>query len=417
MDEQDKKINVRSFFERNDSIDKVASAALTKSNPAMAAIGANKLLIESLQMSIETMQTQIRDIANYIVIEHKLQRDQREDRLLEEQDAKQKQEMKERALGLQGAKGVMGDKGTKGQPGEFGQEGGGGSFLGGLLKALAIGGTLIGAAKLLGPVILPMLTKGIFTKLVPILGKAFTGSFKFLGTGLTKLFAPLTKIPLGIGKIFGGISKGLSSSIGKIGTFAAGLFTTLMTGMGGSAKASESNMSFESSEGGTSDKELVEGSKDKTETVEKRSYGNRILGGIDAMTGNLLDLDKKGGETFGGGRVFGGVLDAVTGNRFDFDKKNESVQANDLTFKDINQLKSSVANNSAAIQSITSPSSQNVGKTNSPVLVQNSKPQVTYTEIKTTKPAIPFINTLGNQYLSLSPHTNKLPPEIARMIQ
>ena len=135
------------------------------------------------------------------------------------------------------------------------------------------------------------------------------------------------------------------------------------------------------------------------------------------MTGNLLDLDKKGGETFGGGRVFGGVLDAVTGNRFDFDKKNESVQANDLTFKDINQLKSSVANNSAAIQSITSPSSQNVGKTNSPVLVQNSKPQVTYTEIKTTKPAIPFINTLGNQYLSLSPHTNKLPPEIARMIQ
>ena len=417
MDEQDKKINLGSFFKRNDSIDKVASAALTKSNPAMAAIGANKLLIESLQTSIETMQTQIRDIANYIVIEHKLQRDQREDRLLEEQDAKQKQEMKERALGLQGAKGVMGDKGTKGQPGEFGQEGGGGSFLGGLLKALAIGGTLIGAAKLLGPVILPMLTKGIFTKLVPILGKAFTGSFKFLGTGLTKLFAPLTKIPLGIGKIFGGISKGLSSSIGKIGTFAAGLFTTLMTGMGGSAKASESNMSFESSEGGTSDKELVEGSKDKTETVEKRSYGNRILGGIDAMTGNLLDLDKKGGETFGGGRVFGGVLDAVTGNRFDFDKKNDSVQANDLTFKDINQLKSSVANNSAAIQSITSPSSQNVGKTNSPVLVQNSKPQVTYTEIKTTKPAIPFINTLGNQYLSLSPHTNKLPPEIARMIQ
>ena len=417
MDEQDKKINVRSFFERNDSIDKVASAALTKSNPAMAAIGANKLLIESLQTSIETMQTQIRDIANYIVIEHKLQRDEREDRLLEEQDAKQKQEMEERALGLQGAKGLMGDKGAKGQPGEFGQEGGGGSFLGGLLKALAVGGTLIGAAKLLGPVILPMLTKGIFTKLVPILGKAFTGSFKFLGTGLTKLFAPLTKIPLGIGKIFGGISKGLSSSIGKIGTFAAGLFTTLMTGMGGSAKASESNMSFESSEGGASDKELVEGDKDKTEVVEKRSYGNRILGGIDAMSGNLLDLDKKGGETFGRGRVLGGILDAVTFNKFDFDKKNDSVQANDLTFKDINQLKSSVVNNSAAIQAITSPSSQNVGKTNSPVLVQNSKPQVTYTEIKTTKPAIPFINTLGNQYLSLSPHTNKLPPEIARMIQ
>ena len=420
MDEQDKKINLGSFFKRNDSIDKVASAALTNSNPAIATIGANKLLIESLQMSIETMQTQIRDIANYIVIEHKLQRDEKEDRLLEEQDAKQKQEMKERALGLQGAKGVMGDKGTKGQPGEFGQEGGGGSFLGGLLKALAIGGTLIGAAKLLGPVILPMLTKGIFTKLIPALGKGITVGFGKLGGVIAKgLTGSLGKLPI-VGKAIVGLGSKLISGISSVGTKIVGAIAGAigLTGLaGGSVKASESNMSFASGEGGTSDKELVEGSKDKTETVEKRSYGNRILGGIDAMTGNLLDLDKKGGETFGGGRVFGGVLDAVTGNRFDFDKKNDSVQANDLTFKDINQLKSSVANNSAAIQSITSPSSQNVGKTNSPVLVQNSKPQVTYTEIKTTKPAIPFINTLGNQYLSLSPHTNKLPPEIARMIQ
>ena len=420
MDEQDKKINLGSFFKRNDSIDKVASAALTNSNPAIATIGANKLLIESLQMSIETMQTQIRDIANYIVIEHKLQRDTREDRLLEEQDAKQKQEMKERALGLQGAKGVMGDKGTKGQPGEFGQEGGGGSFLGGLLKALAIGGTLIGAAKLLGPVILPMLTKGIFTKLIPALGKGITVGFGKVGGVIAKgLTGSLGKLPI-VGKAIVGLGSKLISGISSVGTKIVGAIAGAigLTGLaGGSVKASESNMSFASGEGGTSDKELVEGGKDKTETVEKRSYGNRILGGIDAMTGNLLDLDKKGGETFGGGRVLGGVLDAVTGNRFDFDKKNDSVQANDLTFKDINQLKSSVANNSAAIQSITSPSSQNVGKTNSPVLVQNSKPQVTYTEIKTTKPAIPFINTLGNQYLSLSPHTNKLPPEIARMIQ
>ena len=137
--------------------------------------------------------------------------------------------------------------------------------------------------------------------------------------------------------------------------------------------------------------------------------GGRVLGGVlDAVTGNLLDLDKKGGETFGGGRVYGGILDAVTGNRFDFDKKNESIQSDDLTFKDVNQLKSSVSTNSAAIQTITSPSTQNVMNTNSPVTVQKSKPQVSYTEIKTTKPAIPFINTLGNQYLSLSPHTLSL---------
>ena len=539
MDEQDKKINVGSFFERNDSIDKVASAALPNSNPAIATIGANKLLIESLQTSIETMQTQIRNIANYIVIEHKLQKDEREDRLLEEQDAKQKQEMKERSLGLQGAKGLMGDKGAKGQPGEFGQEGGGGSFLGGLLKALAIGGTLIGAAKLLGPVLLPMLTKGIFTKLIPALGKGLTLGFGKLGGVIVKgLTGSLGKLPI-VGKAIVGLGSKLIGGIGSVAKTILGSIVGAigLSGLaGGSVKASESNMSLASGEDGGSDEGLVESdtftvksnatmkegkvvsgnmsqadaeknikklelksqendaieefgfhSPEHNEVKKKimilngvpeeaiytdkegklrtkgystyggettvsddtkkkpRSMASRLLGGIDALsgnlldldrkggetfgggrvlggvldavTGNLLDLDKKGGETFGGGRVLGGVLDAVTGNRFDFDKKNDSVQADDLTFKNINQLQSSVASNSAAIQSITSPSSLNGGRTNSPVLVQNSKPQVTYTEIKTTKPAIPFINTLGNQYLSLSPHTNKLPPEIARMIQ
>ena len=539
MDEQDKKINVGSFFERNDSIDKVASAALPNSNPAIATIGANKLLIESLQMSIETMQTQIRDIANYIIIENKLEKDEREDRLLEEQDAKQKQEMMDRALSLQGAKGLMGDKGAKGQPGEFGQEGGGGSFLGGLLKALAMGGTLIASVKLLGPVLLPMLSKGIFTKLIPALGKGLSLGFGKLGGVIAKgLTGSLGKLPI-VGKAIVGLGSKLIGGIGSVAKTILGSIVGAigLSGLaGGSVKASESNMSLTSGEDGGSDEGLVESDtftmkssatlkkgkvvsgdmsqEDAERNIKKlklkdeefnaiqsygfnspehneikkkimilngvpeeaiytdkegklrtkgystyggettvsddtkkkpRSMASRLLGGIDALsgnlldldrkggetfgggrvlggvldavTGNLLDLDKKGGETFGGGRVLGGVLDAVTGNRFDFDKKNDSVQANDLTFKNINQLKSSVANNSAAIQSITSPSSLNGGRTNSPVLVQNSKPQVTYTEIKTTKPAIPFINTLGNQYLSLSPHTNKLPPEIARMIQ
>ena len=419
MDEQGKKINLGSFFGRSSSLDRLSSAAFSKSNPTMAAVGDNKLLIESLQSSIETIQSQIQNIANYLIVENKIQADLEKDRLFQEEDAKQKQDMKDRALGLQS---IKGDRGSQGPKGEFGQEssGGGGSFLGGLIKALAIGGTLIASVKLLGPVLLPMLTKGIFTKLIPALGKGISLGFGKLGGVIAKgLTGSLGKLPI-VGKAIVGLGSKLISGISSVGTKIVGAIAGAigLTGLaGGSVKASESNMSFASGNEGGDDKGLVEGDKNKEEVVEKRSYGNRILGGIDAMTGNLLDLDKKGGETFGGGRVFGGVLDAVTGNRFDFDKKNESVQANDLTFKDINQLKSSVANNSAAIQSITSPSSQNVGKTNSPVLVQNSKPQVTYTEIKTTKPAIPFINTLGNQYLSLSPHTNKLPPEIARMIQ
>ena len=508
MDEEGKKINLGSFFERSDSIDKVASSALSKSNSAMNAVGANKLLIESLQTSIETMQTQIRDIANYIIIENKLEKDEREDRLLEEQDAKQKQQMMDRALGMQG---VKGDKGSKGQPGEFGQEGGGGSFLGGLIKALALGGTLIASVKLLGPVLLPLLTKGIFTKLIPALGKGLSLGFGKLGGVIAKgLTGSLGKLPI-VGKAIMGLGSKLISGIGSVGTKIVSAIAGAigLSGLaGGSVKASESNLSLASGEDGGSDEGLVESdtftvksnatlekgevvsgnmsqadaernikklelesqendaiqafgfhSPEHNEVKKKimildgvpeeaiytdekgklrtkgystyggettvsddtkkktRSMASRLFGGIDALSGNLLDLDKKGGETFGGGRVYGGILDAITGNRFDFDRKNESIQSDDLTLKDVNQLKSSVSTNSAAIQTITSPSAQNVMNTNSPVTVQKSKPQVSYTEIKTTKPAIPFINTLGNQYLSLSPHTNKLPPEIARMIQ
>jgi len=416
MDEQDKKINLFNFFGRSDSLDKLSSAAFSKSNPTMTAIGDNKLLIESLQSSIESIQSQVQNIANYLIVQNKTERVLEERKLFEEREEKQKQEARDRAFNLQS---IKGDRGSQGPKGEFGQEGGGGSFLGGLIKALALGGTLIASVKLLGPVLLPMLTKGIFTKLIPALAKGISVGFGKLGGVIAKgLTGSLGKLPI-VGKAIVGLGSKLISGISSVGTKIVGAIAGAigLTGLaGGSVKASESNMSFASGNEGGGDKGLVESDKNKEDVVEKRSYGNRVLGGIDAMTGNLLDLDKKGGETFGGGRVFGGILDAVTGNRFDFDRKN-SVESDDLTFKDINELKQSVSTNSAAIQTIVNPSPPSKNSVNSPVTVQKNKPQVTYTAIKTTKPAIPFINTLGNQYLSLSPHTNKLPPEIARMIQ
>jgi len=392
MDEQNKKINLFNFFGRSDSLDKLSGAAFSKSNPTMTAFGNNKLLIESLQSSIESIQSQVQNIANYLIVQNKTEKVLEERKLFEEREQKQKQEARDRAFNLQT---IKGDRGSQGPKGEFGQEsgGGGGSFLGGLIKALAIGGTLIASVKLLGPVLLPMLTKGIFTKLIPALGKGISLGFGKLGGVIAKgLTGSLGKLPI-VGKSIVGLGSKLISGITSVGTKIVGSIAAAigLGGLaGGSVKASESNMSFESSEGGTSGKELVEGSKDKTKVAEKRSYGNRILGSIDAMTGNLLDLDKEGGETFGGGRVFGGILDAVTGNRFDFDRKN-SVEADDLTFNDINQLKESVSANSAAIQTIVNPSPQSKNSRNSPVAVQKNRPQVTYTAIKTTQPAIPFI--------------------------
>ena len=287
MDEEGKKINLGSFFERSDSIDKVASSALSKSNSAMNAVGANKLLIESLQTSIETMQTQIRDIANYIIIDRKFERDQREDKLLEEQDAKQKQEMTDKALGLQGLKGDKGSKGSKGQPGEFGQEGGGGSFLGGLIKALALGGTLIASVKLLGPVLLPMLTKGIFTKLIPALGKGLSLGFGKLGGVIAKgLTGSLGKLPI-VGKAIVGLGSKLIGGIGSVAKTILGSIVGAigLSGLaGGSVKASESNMSLTSGEDGGSDEGLVE-----SDTFTMKSSATLEKGKV--VSGNMSQAD------------------------------------------------------------------------------------------------------------------------------
>ena len=98
--------------------------------------------------------------------------------------------------------------------------------------------------------------------------------------------------------------------------------------------------------GSGSDASLEDIIKDSRLEVPKRSFGNRLLGGIDAATGNLTDfdmkggavrggglidaatgnftdLDRKGGETFGVTRGVTGVADALTGNALDLDKKGD----------------------------------------------------------------------------------------------
>ena len=75
MDEENKKINIDSFFNRVEEVSQVAGNALKQSNLNTSAIQANKTLINSLSITIETMKTEIRDIANYIVIEKKLEKD------------------------------------------------------------------------------------------------------------------------------------------------------------------------------------------------------------------------------------------------------------------------------------------------------------------------------------------------------
>ena len=88
MDEEeqqqsDSKISVSSFFERVDSVEKVANSALSKANANLGIINNQKILINSINVSIEALETKVRDIANYIIIEKKIEKDAEEDRLFE----------------------------------------------------------------------------------------------------------------------------------------------------------------------------------------------------------------------------------------------------------------------------------------------------------------------------------------------
>ena len=203
MDEENKKIDIGAFFDRVDQVGKVANKALKQSDSNVSAFNANKTLINSISVSIEAMKTEIRDIANYIVVENKLEKDAAEDKKLEEQDLRQKEQMRERALAL-------GKQGPKGDPGKPAEPQKGGSFLGGLLKTLLVGGGLIFAAKTLFPALLPFLGKVLIPKVGLLLKGALVGSIKGIGGLLTTIFSPLAKVKL-IGGVFKPLLTGITS--------------------------------------------------------------------------------------------------------------------------------------------------------------------------------------------------------------
>ena len=225
MDEENKKINLESFFKKVDSVEQVANSALSRANSNLGIINNQKALIESLSVSIEAMQTKVRDIANYIIVEKKLEADREEDRRLEAEDAEQKRRMDERAA-------AMGETGPQGEPGKPAEpQGGGGNFFGGLLKALLAGGALIAAAKFLAPVIIPFIGKTLAPALGGLLTKVIGGALTFItskvgafiaaGSGISILGVKLgffEKIGNGITDLGGKAKSFIGDTIKKIFT-------------------------------------------------------------------------------------------------------------------------------------------------------------------------------------------------------
>ena len=171
MDEEEleqpkkKKITLSNFFESIVKIDKLANRALSTANSNLNIIQEQKLLIESLSMSLEGLKSDVQQINNYIIVERKIEKDAEADLRLEEEDKEQKQMMAER---LKGDKGEDGDKGESGDQGDTGDTGDTGKAPPQPVESKGFLGSVFGA---LGP-----LLGGVGLQfLAPILGGAFTG--------------------------------------------------------------------------------------------------------------------------------------------------------------------------------------------------------------------------------------------------
>ena len=470
MDEEElekpsSKINLGSFFERIDSVEKVADNALTKSNVNFSVINNQKLLINSINVSIEAMETKIRDIANYIIVEKKVEKDAEQDRLLEQEDKEQKKSMLDRALAV----GQQGPKGDPGKPAEQ-QQGGGGSFLGGLLKGLATLGISAFAIKYIGPVLLPKLLLLAKTKLIPIIGTALKGGFVKLAALLGKVITGLVaKIPF-IGKALAGspLFPGVGAAIIGIGNF----ISNALSGKGGGGGAvTGSNVGMTDSTVGTGmadtmkEKDLVEGEsfseyrnrtgnveseepkeeekkfkvttgkKDKSVEDLEREYAaglakvqkmkdeGRNVNKINFQQ-RQVDITKSALDLKKAEMGLGSEEDAAIGKMLKEDgygKGKSSYSATteykiiepikkDLSLKDLDDTNSRVDN---IIRSTTDEGNkdQNTG-----TLVQAETPQVAEADIKPTEAPMPFFRVIKNPYIANSPKDNKLPPEILRMI-
>ena len=468
MDEEEvqqpkQKINLDSFFNRLDTVEEVANDGLKQSTLNVNAIKANKTLIDSISVSIEAMRTEIREIANYIVIEKKFEKDAAEDRRFEAEDKEQKQKMDERLKALLPEK-----KQTVESPPEEEKKGGGlGGFMSGLLKVIGGLGLIAGLAALVTvalPALVPILlgalgiglTALVFTKLGPPLVKWVKGMFNKIKNFLSNVFKPVEKIPV-VGKpLKSMLTGGLVGGIGGVGNAVAGALSGALkareggSGDGGNGTVtSDSNMSLES-ENGVEKK--LEKTLEKQNLLEKetKSQSNDINFKSEFKEGSYeFSSSEKDGVTSTSSKFEGQArFDVKTGKAYILGEEvthegyNEYINLpeKERLSKDgmmriiekyaVTKIEPEINNNKKElIQSFSKNSStggenvQRVGdaligkkiNANPSMFVPKNASQVSSAEIKGTGTTVSYIRALSNQYLSIA--NNKLPPEVARMIQ
>ena len=393
MDEEEvqqpkQKINIDSFFNRIDEVDEVANKALKQSSSNLSTINANKTLIQSISVSIDAMRTEIRDIATYIVVEQKLEKDLKEDRLLEEEDKEQKKKMSDRNI-------AMGEQGPKGDKGDPAPEEKSGGFMGGIMKLVGGLGLIAGLSALAvvaAPILIPLMIGGIAAAAIYGISKVVPKIFKSLGNRLGKGIGDTSKATIGrvplIGKPVNKLADKLGGSLSDV---TNKLGDKLETGLKSSAKSLESG-----------------GKGDVSVSVEGGTGGG---GGVDAAGEGGVDVSKN----------LEGGTDVDTS-----DQNLESDNTGDTTLLEADQEQKKgflkmLGGLGEALR--PTPSSEMSGirdtrrgrGTRQSVKAPQQLPQVSSAEIKGTGTTISYVRALQNPHLSIN--NRKLPPEVARMIQ
>ena len=462
-EQSNSKINLGSFFERVDSVEKVASNALSKANANFGIISAQKTLINTLNLSIEALETKVRDIANYIIIEKKITRDEEADRLVEERDKEQKNITAERLMGL---KGDPGEKGDPGQPQPAEPEQSGGNPIMGFLKALVGLGIAGFAVTYLWPALLPLLKgvliasfKGVFSwaglKIAAILG-GIIGGIPLIGK-----YGP--KIKEGVEKTFDGIGnfvKGLFSDMDEDGNISGGGVVGSMPNVGGGKGDEEKGGltdfgdDYKAKEEYYQSKEYLDSAKanedgigtsyeDMKKTLEKKDLVKddkkkfKVTEGQQDITIEQLERDIAAGET----KIQKMIEEGANERKIMFEQKQVDIMKLALRRKKVglpveakmkykfvepikedNMIDSfsfaediGIGDSQFLSELINVDPTGNLNNSQNKGQVVNTPynlPNTTETTVKFTDMKVPFLKSLSNQYLSISGKT--IPPEYYR---
>ena len=366
-------------------------------------------------------------------------------------------------------KALRGEPGPQGEPGKPAEEQqGGGGFLGGLLKGLATLGISAFALKYIGPVLLPKLLLLAKTKLIPIIGTALKGGFVKLAALIGKVITGLVaKIPF-VGKALAGsaLFTGVGAAIIGIGNFISNALSGKGGGGGGAVTDSNVGMTDPTVETGMADtmqeKDLVEGEsfseyRNRTGNVESeeeevKSESNDINVKQEYKEGSFeFSSSEKDGVTSTSEKMEGVTrFDMKTGKAYIFGqevstddymeyintprlerqskikeilsryevnkveplKENVNIQVQKQD-KDLSLLDDTNARVDRIVQSTTDAGNidQNQG-----VIVPRNTSQTSESTIKLAKSDVKFVQLTSNPYISISPTSKGLPPEVLRRL-